>query len=392
MRRILKEHQLKKVGIIIGPGHHHNEILAAFKNARIPFRYSRHWPVLEVRDVDEAGNEFLIYKSKVFKIVEKLLYFLWRFFPHKTFYHRELLLALYDFLISSYFKDCNILIGWSQVSLFAFKKAKRNGCKLILEHPMVHALEWQKVISEEYSKFSAKIKSQKSIRSRWMLNRMQEEYFLTDQINVLSKYAFNTFTNFGIAEKKLKVKYLPSPYHKKNSNNKIKHRSDKFRILFVGRLELLKGFHYLIDAFEKLSISNAELWLVGKDYKEYTVPNNQSIKLWGEVSKDKLAEIYANADVLVFPSLLDAFGLVLLEALFFNLPIISTSTSGAPDIGLPDTYLKIIEPKSSIAIKLAIEQVYTRKQQVLTPIQLPFSSEQFSSEQYYKSIIKDVVS
>jgi glycosyltransferase involved in cell wall biosynthesis len=51
----------------------------------------------------------------------------------------------------------------------------------------------------------------------------------------------------------------------------------------------------------------------------------------GHLDRDELARAYAEADVFVFPSVADAWGLVLNEAMASGLPLIATSVPGAVD-------------------------------------------------------------
>jgi starch synthase len=374
------------VGVIIGPGHHHNSILEALKREKIPFRYAKHWPALEVWEVDSQGNSRVIYTSRLFKLAEFLLYKIWKWWParQKKYFHREMLLALYDYLVSGYFRNCKVLIGWSQVSLFSARKVKNHGGHVILEHPMVHAGLWDSVIKEEYRKFGQDSLNLKSLRSNWMIRRMQEEYRVADQINLLSEFAVTSFVQHGVAKAKLKIKYLFSSFSHKTEVAKAKDKN-RFVILYVGRIELLKGVPYLIEAFQKLAIPNAELWLVGKNFGEFPIPKQPGIKLIGEVNKEGLAELYKQADVLVFPSLLDAFGLVILEALAFNVPVISTTSSGAPDVKVPGSMLKVIPPRSAEAIAAALETVYNEPEKQ-TDFELPFTK-----EAYLRSILADIL-
>ena len=52
------------------------------------------------------------------------------------------------------------------------------------------------------------------------------------------------------------------------------------------------------------------------------------VKYWGFLNQTQLADVYRSANVFVFPSRTDTFGLVLLEALATGLPVAAYPVSG----------------------------------------------------------------
>ena len=173
-------------------------MINAFKKQRLRFRYAVYWPSLKVFEVDDNGNETLLYQSLIYSIVSKLLWGVTsriRFLTKQ--FHRDWLFILYDRLVSSSFEDCQFVIGWSQVSLYSIKRIKKKGGYFVLEHPMVHAEYWNQVIKNEYEKFP-EVQSPKSIRTKRMMKRMLMEYDEADKINLLSSFAKKSFVSNGI--------------------------------------------------------------------------------------------------------------------------------------------------------------------------------------------------
>jgi len=98
--------------------------------------------------------------------------------------------------------------------------------------------------------------------------------------------------------------------------------------LYVGRVAVEKN----IDAFLKLDLPGTK-WVVGggpglSDMKK----KYPDAKYFGELNKYELAKIYAAADVFVFPSKTDTFGLVLLEAMACGLPVAAYPVTGPIDV------------------------------------------------------------
>lgn len=64
--------------------------------------------------------------------------------------------------------------------------------------------------------------------------------------------------------------------------------------------------------------------------KEYKLENK--VKLLGKVSEENKNRLYAECSAFVFPSLMEGFGLPILEASYFHKPIIATNQSSIPEI------------------------------------------------------------
>jgi glycosyltransferase involved in cell wall biosynthesis len=112
-------------------------------------------------------------------------------------------------------------------------------------------------------------------------------------------------------------------------------RSGPTQVLFVGRLESEKGVLTLLDAWTMTD--DGELTIVGDGSLRARVAARVAgstmppVHLRGHLERDDLAERYARADVFVFPSVSDPWGLVLNEAMAAGLPLVATSAPGAVD-------------------------------------------------------------
>ena len=103
-------------------------------------------------------------------------------------------------------------------------------------------------------------------------------------------------------------------------------------IISVGRFMEEKGFDYLIQAFQKADLHNYKLVLVGdadyptsysKKLKEYAIQNN--VIMTGNISGEKLNQIYSHAKLFVISSFSEGLPIVLLEALSFRLDILASN-------------------------------------------------------------------
>lgn len=133
-------------------------------------------------------------------------------------------------------------------------------------------------------------------------------------------------------------------------------------VLFVGRVDEVKGVNYLIKAFnEVLKIyNNCRLLIVGSG--EYNLILKEAknictrITFTGLLERKELYEIYQVADVGVVPSLFEPFGYVPVEMMMHKLPIVATATSGLNEVVDDSCGLKIpiITSPDSVEIDIFI--------------------------------------
>jgi glycosyltransferase involved in cell wall biosynthesis len=120
----------------------------------------------------------------------------------------------------------------------------------------------------------------------------------------------------------------PSLFHLINS---------KKVILSVGRLVPYKGFEVLINASKEIDV-NAIVLIVGTGPLEKKLSDlvkmnklEKKVYLLGNVSDGLLNALFRSADIFCLPSInrSEAFGVVLLEAMSYSLPIVSTNIEGS---------------------------------------------------------------
>jgi glycosyltransferase involved in cell wall biosynthesis len=98
--------------------------------------------------------------------------------------------------------------------------------------------------------------------------------------------------------------------------------------LFVGRVAVEKN----LDAFLSLDLPGTKIVVGDGPARPGLQLAYPEARFLGARSGEALAEIYAAADVFVFPSLTDTFGIVLLEALASGLPVAAYPVGGPLDV------------------------------------------------------------
>jgi D-inositol-3-phosphate glycosyltransferase len=113
-------------------------------------------------------------------------------------------------------------------------------------------------------------------------------------------------------------------------------------ILFVGRIEPLKGIDKLLMAMTYLK-DKAKLLVIGGDENSHheierlqrlsqELGIEDSVIFLGRVKHEELPHFYNAADVCVIPSYYESFGLVMLESLACGTPVVATDVGGAMSV------------------------------------------------------------
>jgi len=98
--------------------------------------------------------------------------------------------------------------------------------------------------------------------------------------------------------------------------------------LYVGRVAVEKN----IEAFLKLDLPGSK-WVAGEGPALAGLKSRfPDVNYLGVLNQQELAQVYASADVFVFPSKTDTFGLVLLEAMACGLPVAAYPVTGPLDV------------------------------------------------------------
>ena len=138
-----------------------------------------------------------------------------------------------------------------------------------------------------------------------------------------------------------------------------------FRILFVGNLSERKGVSDLLTAFTQLGKPNTT-WHVtlagGGDVEGYRrrardLGLGGNVEFIGWAHQTQVADLMANADVLVLPSYDEGLPLVILEALAMGLAVICTPVGEIPGIFVDGRDVLFVPPGDSKAITAALQRL-----------------------------------
>ena len=225
-----------------------------------------------------------------------------------------------------YAEDADLVIGNAQVSYKMFARA--SGLK-ILNYPIAHHRYIQRFVAEESElepSFASTLPDWSRSSLAWQESELDMECEQADQILIGSQFARNAFMEEGFPAEKMIVIPYGADLTRFSQGPSGAEQGKTFRALFVGSIVQRKGVSYLLRAYQRFKGPNTELVLVGNypDDMRPFVPFRDDFKHIPHVPQADLPKIYQNADVFVFPSLLEGMGLVVLEAMASGLPVITT--------------------------------------------------------------------
>jgi glycosyltransferase involved in cell wall biosynthesis len=108
---------------------------------------------------------------------------------------------------------------------------------------------------------------------------------------------------------------------------------DDILLIYVGRLAPEKQIEQVRSVLER--IPNMRLVMVGGGPNQESLKKHFEglpVKFAGYLTGEPLAKAFASADIFVFPSAFESFGLVILEAMASGLPVVSARVGGAQDM------------------------------------------------------------
>jgi len=127
-------------------------------------------------------------------------------------------------------------------------------------------------------------------------------------------------------------------------------------ILSVGSLDPRKNIERLINSFKKWDQSEFKLLIIGgrqNSFANLDLPADNRIRFLGYLSDDKLQQYYLNAEIFIFPSLYEGFGIPPLEAMACGTPVIASNTTSIPEACGDAAYY--IDPYSEESMVAALD-------------------------------------
>lgn len=232
--------------------------------------------------------------------------------------------------------------AFEYTALASFERAKAEGAARVLHLPSLDSLQFETIQRREKAQWPELVGPHDAYFDRKFpcrYERRRQEIALADVIIANSSLTARSHIAAGADPAKVFVVPLgaPPPVGRIMRDERLGTRP--LSVICAGTFSLGKGAHYLLQAWRLLRAADkARLHVYGQLQlpPRLAATAAQIVTLHGSVPRSVLFQAYLAADVLVFPTLSDGFGLVVTEAMAHGLPVISTDQAGAADLISPD--------------------------------------------------------
>ena len=287
------------------------------------------------------------------------------------------------------------LLSYSYYGYHAFSRYCRTGM-LFQVHP--HPVSVRRILSEE---LAAHPDCRSSLEKEWELalpeedfERLSAEADMADKLLCASSFTRRTLIENGASPALIDV--IPYGVDSERYRPAIRRpRSGPFRLLFVGTINQRKGIKYLLEALKQLGSAAVELTVCGRVVDDLRIfqgfgPN---VQVKASVSFPELLRAYQEADLFVFPSVVEGFAQVLLEALACGLPILSTTHTAAPDLIEDGIQGFVVEPRRPDLLAERIDWAATHRNEMEEMrVAARRRAEHFTWERFRQGIVRSVES
>jgi glycosyltransferase involved in cell wall biosynthesis len=219
-----------------------------------------------------------------------------------------------------------------------FEQAGHRGIAKMLAMPSTDSKEFEDIKNREESRFP----ELRSSRHHYFAERFARRYdrrcteiALADLIVANSEVTRRSHIRAGADPGKIVAVPLAAPPVIEAVAKPVTVIDRPLLVVWAGNISIGKGAHYFLDAWRAL---NGGRGAYAQVYGRVGLPERvlrpvpEGIDLMGSVPQVELFAAFEKADILVFPTLADGFGMVVTEAFSRGLPVITTDKAGASDL------------------------------------------------------------
>ncbi|MGZ5581625.1 MAG: glycosyltransferase family 4 protein [Usitatibacter sp.] len=303
-----------------------------------------------------------------------------------------------DWLMRTMRRECRrprvtAVHSYEDCSEWQFEEARRLGKACLYDMPIGYYPAWEQTqmrLAREYADWlpAGGLSSARIVRPAQKRREME----LADLVLVPCRFVEETIRAYH-PEKRIALAPYGVDLEFWNAPRK-ESRDAPLRFICAGQISLRKGVPLLLEAWKKAALTDCHLELVGgwrlSERVRESLPSN--VSFLPPCSPEALRERYRQADVFVFPSFFEGFGLVLLEAMACGLPAIASTATAGPDV-LDSSCGQVVATGDAEALIAALRWFDARRGQ------LPEMSgsarkraEQFTWENYRRCVSEAVAS
>lgn len=256
----------------------------------------------------------------------------------------ELIDRIWDQAMRSYTRGVARRIGaagavyaYEYTALEAFEQAGRSGAARILDFPSLNSRQYEALQDEQKRMFPELVSPHDAYFKSLFAERQARrdaEMAMADVVITNSTLTRRSHIAAGADPARTFAVPYGAPDTLADPDGFTVRTDGPLRAVWAGTFNIRKGAHYLLDAWRRLPPGAARL----DAYGAIDVPRRlldslpEGMAFRGSIPQSQLLQAFAAAEVLVFPTLSDGFGLVVTEAFSQGLPVITTDQAGAADL------------------------------------------------------------
>jgi starch synthase len=235
-----------------------------------------------------------------------------------------------DQFVARTLPQCDVYVALSGSGLASGRVAQRRGAHYVCDRGSSHIRYQDQILAQEYARWGLP----RIPLDPYFIEREEREYEQADAVTVPSGFAYRTFVEMGVPEKKLHRipygvrldRFRPAGEPPKNA----------FHVLFTGTVGLRKGVPDLLEAFRLLRHPHKKLRIVGPVLSEmksiFAAWDMTGVEVVGRLPQKELANYMSTSHVMVLPSVEEGLALVQGQALACGCPLISSYHTGGEDL------------------------------------------------------------
>ena len=212
------------------------------------------------------------------------------------------------------------------------------------------------------------------------LQKIKNSCQKADVIIAVSEYTkADICKTFNLPLEKVEVVYqtVNDNFKKTYTNDEFQHVVNLYHLpnhyfLSVGSITARKNLLSALKAWKGLPTEYQRPFLIiGKPNRKYFKIIKEELDLFKEIYSNKimfrnvanehLPIVYQNAEIFIYPSYFEGFGIPVLEALYSGIPVITSKTTSLPEVGGPGAYL--VDPANYEEIRAGILFFMQHKEQ-----------------------------
>jgi glycosyltransferase involved in cell wall biosynthesis len=236
----------------------------------------------------------------------------------------------------------------------AFEAAERRGVAKILDFPSLDSRQFEALQRREKARYPELVGAADTYfdaRFEARQARRDAEAASADVIITNSSVTRASHIAAGVDPNKILAVPCGAPPAIDSRRLPAGPRNGRLHAVWAGTFGVRKGAHYFIEACRSVGAD-----VQADVFGAVTVPERvwksapRSITFHGSVARSTLFDAFDSADVLVFPTLSDGFGMVVTEAFARGLPVITTDQAGASDLVIHEHNGLIVPAGDAVAL------------------------------------------